>query len=212
VRLVHVEYLSCVVTALRIHHISHALTGDQFSIFYFTATNSSQQTEYQKASHSCLRLETRKARRLLTNVHRPFGGKLALEAPVDLGPSGMAKKKKSQLKPIARGFATTSIAKKVIPLDEEPETPHSAGSVDEEKPTGCKGGSPTNGNPVLVHEDEFDPEKAEEQSLQNLVDKLQDRTEKEVTRTMKVCIIVVIARDQRVHAILTGNRSRQTLC
>jgi ATP-dependent RNA helicase DHX29 len=121
----------------------------------------------------------------------------------------MAKKKKSQLKPIPRGFATTSIAKKVIPLDEEPETPHHDGNVDDERPSRCKA---TNGNPVLVHEDEFDPEKAEEQSLQNLVDKLQDRTEKEVTRTIKVCIIVVIAGDQRVHAILTGNRSRQTLC
>ena len=34
--------------------------------------------------------------------------------------------------------------------------------------------------------DQFDPEKAEEQSLQNLVDRHQERTEKEIVRTIKV--------------------------
>ncbi|KAG6911865.1 hypothetical protein DXG01_000112 [Tephrocybe rancida] len=97
----------------------------------------------------------------------------------------MAKKKKTQLKPVARGFATTSVPKKIIPVEvveaesnadtnlEEPTIPDTG-----ELPAGLPSG-PSN------VDDEFDPEKVEEQSLQNLVDKFQEKTEKEVTRAVK---------------------------
>ncbi|KAG6879737.1 hypothetical protein C0992_012340 [Termitomyces sp. T32_za158] len=98
----------------------------------------------------------------------------------------MAKKKKTQLKPVARGFATTSVPKKVTSKEaEETEVaPHnkfeeSGTSVSEKtSPGGVTAAS------SALH-DEFDPEKVEEQALQNLVDKLQERTEKEITRAVK---------------------------
>ena len=97
----------------------------------------------------------------------------------------MAKKKKTQLKTVDRGFATTSVPKKVVPAEEEartqaaveesqPEQSASAGEVKENLPSSSAENAPV--------EDEFDPDKVEEQSLQNLVDKLQEKTEKEITR------------------------------
>lgn len=97
----------------------------------------------------------------------------------------MAKKKKTQVKTVVRGFATTSVPKKVEKVV-EPEEVADSPSTQElplEQPESLdpvkKGGAeeePT---------DEFDPEKVEEQSLQNLVDKLQEKTEREIVRTVK---------------------------
>lgn len=97
----------------------------------------------------------------------------------------MAKKKKTQLKPVARGFATTSQPKKVVPPPEEPETAPETNPTETEDTPASSGGAAT---PVAPQEavDEFDPEKVEEQSLQNLVDKLQEKTEKDIVRTVKV--------------------------
>ena len=97
----------------------------------------------------------------------------------------MAKKKRTQLKPIVRGFATTSQPKKVVPVVEVPEETSQVEQqgIHDPEPDAQKLGSQTPGQPLV---DEFDPEKVEEQSLQNLVDKLQDKTEKEITRTIKV--------------------------
>ncbi|KAK0506080.1 P-loop containing nucleoside triphosphate hydrolase protein [Armillaria luteobubalina] len=98
----------------------------------------------------------------------------------------MAKKKKTQVKPVVRGFATTSVPKKVEKVVEpeevvdSPSTQELAPEQPESLDLTKKGGSeeePT---------DEFDPEKVEEQSLQNLVDKLQEKTEREIVRTVKV--------------------------
>jgi ATP-dependent RNA helicase DHX29 len=88
------------------------------------------------------------------------------------------KKKKTQPKPVARGFAVTSIPKKA-----PPESP----------PRQDEGGSPLAESPQQVArldepvEDEATSrQRAEEQSLQVLVEKLQEKTEKEIVRTVKV--------------------------
>ncbi|KAK0465179.1 P-loop containing nucleoside triphosphate hydrolase protein [Desarmillaria tabescens] len=97
----------------------------------------------------------------------------------------MAKKKKTQVKPVARGFATTSVPKKVEKVVESEEVVDSlpATELPPEQPEAQevvkKGGS------EKVPVDEFDPEKVEEQSLQNLVDRLQEKTEKDIVRTVK---------------------------
>jgi hypothetical protein len=98
----------------------------------------------------------------------------------------MAKKKKTQLKPVARGFATVSVPKKVVPTEEaEPKVaeaskpnPVKDGTVNGEdrKEQGHSAGQ--NG----VTQDEFDPEKMGEQSLQSFVDRLQEKTEKDIVR------------------------------
>lgn len=104
----------------------------------------------------------------------------------------MAKKKKTQLKPVARGFATTSLPKKVVPAQEEEETTSCAtpeqGGVTPESGSGAEAALPNGPGEQIKAQapDEFDPEKVEEQSLQNLVDKLQEKTEKDIKRTVKV--------------------------
>jgi ATP-dependent RNA helicase DHX29 len=104
----------------------------------------------------------------------------------------MAKKKKTQLKPVARGFATTSVPKKVLPaeLNEQMEV-----GVDVAETPGVENGTtpvvPSPEHPVPhAGDDEFDLDKVEEQSLQNLVDRLQEKTEKEIVRAVKVCYLV----------------------
>src|ERR1700675_1951863 len=97
----------------------------------------------------------------------------------------MAKKKKTQLKPVVRGFATTSVPKKVIQAEEEAETSSVTGSAEEEAPKAEN--ERKNENDVSIPQsEEFDMDKVEEQSLQNLVDRLQERTERDVSRTVKV--------------------------
>ena len=92
------------------------------------------------------------------------------------------KKKKTQLKPVARGFATTSVPKKVVEVPKEPEDtlPSESPVSFTDQPNGTDASSQTS-NPgdctVLSDED---------QSLQSLIDKFQDKVEKEIVRTVKV--------------------------
>ncbi|KAG1854089.1 hypothetical protein C8R48DRAFT_835894 [Suillus tomentosus] len=97
----------------------------------------------------------------------------------------MAKKKKSQLKPVARGFATTSVPKTVVENEQNTDD-MTTNTTAEEAPT-----SDTL-HPTVAHvqsdvpqDHSFDPDQVEEQSLQNLVDKYQEKTEKETLRTIK---------------------------
>ncbi len=97
----------------------------------------------------------------------------------------MAKKKKSQLKPVARGFATVSVPKKVVPI--EAEDPVMPDSVVIPSTSSIMNGETGNERAVsrdqsVEEMEDFDPEKVEEQSLQNLVDQLQEKTEKEIVR------------------------------
>ncbi|TRM65724.1 P-loop containing nucleoside triphosphate hydrolase protein [Schizophyllum amplum] len=94
----------------------------------------------------------------------------------------MAKKKKTALKPVARGFATTSVPKKVVPVE----------PVEEPAPTETSPEEESQEAPYVEGDAAGDANKAadsglsdEEQVLQALVDKLQDKVEKEVTRTVK---------------------------
>jgi ATP-dependent RNA helicase DHX29 len=107
----------------------------------------------------------------------------------------MAKKKKTQLKPVARGFATTSQPKKPVPEEENVIQESGALSTTEYLAATMDNGDASRGKAVsgnvsgaaeVIAVDEFDPEKAEEQSLQNLVDRIQDRTEKEIARAVKL--------------------------
>lgn len=89
------------------------------------------------------------------------------------------KNKRTQLKPVARGFAVTSIPKKV-----QPETPP---NQDDVKGDLAPPEFPQVVQPHEVAEDEATSRrKTEERSLQDLVEKLQDKTEKEIVRTVKV--------------------------
>ncbi|KAG8712172.1 hypothetical protein FRC09_020158, partial [Ceratobasidium sp. 395] len=92
----------------------------------------------------------------------------------------MPKKKKTSLKPVARPFATTSIAKKVV------ETPpeESAPEVPEDKTTGSTG--PTNDNKSQAQVEEYDADRAEIESLQILVDQQQAKAEREALRLIKL--------------------------
>jgi ATP-dependent RNA helicase DHX29 len=89
----------------------------------------------------------------------------------------MPKKRKTQQKPIHRGFAVTSIPKKAPP---EP-TPQ------DDSDTKVESASAEVLHTAQTHEPVQDETlNAEERSLQELVDRLQERTEKEIVRTIKV--------------------------
>ncbi|KAG8825621.1 hypothetical protein FRC19_010953 [Serendipita sp. 401] len=92
----------------------------------------------------------------------------------------MGKKKKSQLKPVTRGFATTSVPSKKAIVEAESQaasqTSEADGSVD------TPGSVSASSQPFEVKnasQDNIDLE------LQALVDKLQDKTEREIGRTLK---------------------------
>ncbi|KAH9042390.1 P-loop containing nucleoside triphosphate hydrolase protein [Lactarius hengduanensis] len=89
----------------------------------------------------------------------------------------MPKKKKTQQKPLDRGFAVTSIPKKtpaaaVEQGDAKGEEPSTVGTPDAQD---------------AQHREPIEDEvlNAEERSLQDIVDKLQEKTEKEIVRTVK---------------------------
>ncbi|KAG7450382.1 uncharacterized protein BT62DRAFT_916822 [Guyanagaster necrorhizus] len=97
----------------------------------------------------------------------------------------MAKKKKTQVKPVLRGFATTSVPKKVekpVELEDVTDSP-SAPDILPEQPEMVD--LVEKGGPEEEPNDEFDPDKVEEQSLQNLVDRLQEKTERDIVRNVK---------------------------
>lgn len=103
----------------------------------------------------------------------------------------MPKKRKTQLKPVARGFATTSIPKKVIQTEEIPpptdEVPsdglviEAAEAAVDHQAVVLRGVSSESDSKLVVEQDEQQP------FLQFMVDKFQERTEKEISRTIKVC-------------------------
>jgi hypothetical protein len=103
----------------------------------------------------------------------------------------MAKKKKTQLKPIARGFATTSVPKKVVvqePRLSEPETATPEGSVHDAEQSAeiskVEDHDSTSKDPLnaLSTEDQF---------LQSFVERLQDKTEKEIARYFGMYLTVL---------------------
>lgn len=106
----------------------------------------------------------------------------------------MAKKKKSQLKPVARGFATTSVPKK--PTATEEELAPQFGDMSHKSTQGMNGDSSGKVDVIDFNTEvmssapfegsECNVEKTEGQSLQNLVDKYQEKTEKDITRSIKV--------------------------
>ena len=93
------------------------------------------------------------------------------------------KKKKTQLKSIARGFATTSQPKKIIKEDAvEPESTISLLQTDTHLETHTDQVSNTDPSAAASSSE---ADLVEEQSLQGLVDRLQDKTEKEISRFFK---------------------------
>jgi protein-tyrosine phosphatase len=94
----------------------------------------------------------------------------------------MAKKKKTQLKPVARGFATVSVPKKIASVEgiEGKSVEDTVGSSSR-----GVGGEPENtrdGQSQPGVTSDFDVVKTEEKLLQSLVDRHQEKTEKEVLR------------------------------
>ncbi|KAG1885768.1 P-loop containing nucleoside triphosphate hydrolase protein [Suillus subluteus] len=110
----------------------------------------------------------------------------------------MAKKKKSQLKPVARGFATTSVPKKVVENEQNTDDTITDTAA-EEAPTSdaLHPSTAAHVQSNAPQDHSFDPDKVEEQSLQNLVDKYQEKTEKETLRTIKSIFIKAIEVDRR---------------
>ena len=98
------------------------------------------------------------------------------------------KKKKPTLKAaVNRGFATTSVAKKVLP-DAEPEdaapSADAEASVEETKADEKAIAAPA--PPKIAGRFGFDEEDAEQQLLQSLVEKHADKVDKDVARFWKV--------------------------
>ena len=86
------------------------------------------------------------------------------------------------MKPVARGFATTSVAKKVEVQEDAVEDPASILDTNEEASASADNASSPGQQSIpkagLSEEDQI---------LQSHVDKYQNRVEKEVTRAIKVC-------------------------
>jgi ATP-dependent RNA helicase DHX29 len=122
----------------------------------------------------------------------------------------MAKKKKTQLKPVARPFATASVPKKVVPELVVEEVPNgSAVPGDDNRGSGdgdtldSQGSTPSTKIPAPEPEsEEVKALRAEELELQGLVDKLQDKTEKEINRNIKVCVLSFSAFSPKLGVVL----------
>lgn len=115
---------------------------------------------------------------------------IKLYEPTSTCKHGMAKKKKTQLKPVARGFATTSVPKKAAQSDEidstiEPELPPSDRSGTGSSQAHERQAS----NPRAIAQDTTQDvchASQDEKLLQNILDKYQEKTEKEISKTIKV--------------------------
>lgn len=102
----------------------------------------------------------------------------------------MAKKKKTALKPVARGFATTSQPKKVIvepepednalPADGNPHTDSQEGII------GVNGTSGVATEKAAEGLDWEDDSKLEEGIYQGYVERLQEKGDREVAKILKV--------------------------
>jgi len=89
----------------------------------------------------------------------------------------MAKKKKTQLKPVARGFATTSVPKKAV---EPTDSATNSDNAEEIYTPESQSNNPADAPSVVGQGlDEA------EQVLQKIIEKYQDRTEREIGRTVK---------------------------
>ncbi|CAL1696117.1 unnamed protein product [Somion occarium] len=109
----------------------------------------------------------------------------------------MAKKKKTQLKPVARGFATTSVPKKAVePLPEPEKSTEDVCEGPSNAP--AEATSSTVGTPTQPKLEDVDLSKSKTQPLQDLVDRYQDRVEKEIVRTVKA-----IEQERRFSSTLT---------
>jgi len=93
----------------------------------------------------------------------------------------MAKKKKTQLKSVARGFATVSVPKKAVSTEHEEEVPNPTTDGIETIEESILGQDKSVGETTTATENS-NTMKVEEQSLQALMDRLQDKTEKEIAR------------------------------
>lgn len=96
----------------------------------------------------------------------------------------MGKRKKPQLKPVVRGFATTSVPSKKSLAEAESV----ASDTNDEQVTLNTSGETTKGtsaksNEVTLISSEENPV---DQTLQALVDKWQDKVERDIGRTLKV--------------------------
>ena len=102
----------------------------------------------------------------------------------------MAKKKKTQLKPVARVFATTSIPKKTVQAEEiAPPTPDEvpsdglvtgvAEAIVDHQAVVLHGVLPESDSKLVVDQEE-------QPFFQIMIDKYQEKTEKDISRTIKV--------------------------
>ena len=89
----------------------------------------------------------------------------------------MAKKKKA-LKPVVRGFATVSVPKKPVLSEQPQDTVENAGDSSDAQSSG----TPT----TSVAPQQTDLAVLEEGTLQTIVEKFQDKTEKDILRGVKV--------------------------
>ena len=98
------------------------------------------------------------------------------------------KKKKTQLKPVARGFATTSVPKKVAPAEEErlPIADSPAGTTS--KPTATSKSQQPGPADATSTVKAVDPER---QASQLFLEKYQERVEKDIASTNFVLIPVL---------------------
>jgi len=89
----------------------------------------------------------------------------------------MAKKKKA-LKPVARGFATVSVPKKLVPSEQHQDTTENVGDAlvaqSSDMPT------------ASVDPPQTDLAALEESALHAIVETFQDKTEKDIVRSVKV--------------------------
>lgn len=107
-------------------------------------------------------------------------------------PIKMAKKKKTALPTVNRGFATTSQPKKPEPIAPEPAPTEEAvvQAVAGEGPnSGTQNG--TEGEKKPGDEDWDDESKLEDAVYQGYVERLQDKGDREVARILKVCLTLI---------------------
>lgn len=103
------------------------------------------------------------------------------------------KKKKTAAKNVNRGFATTSIPKKVVASEPAPEEPAAPAPGD---PKASTSESTTNGSSTPATavgdakasegQEEWDAEQQEERELQALAERIRPACEKEIAKQMKV--------------------------
>ncbi|WVQ72381.1 hypothetical protein IAR50_001933 [Cryptococcus sp. DSM 104548] len=113
-------------------------------------------------------------------------------------------KKKMSLKPVQRGFATTSAAKK--PEPQRPPSPPAPQQVEDESPKEKAAEGPGENSTDANKEDWEDDEAIERNTLQGYVDKFHEKGEKEVVRVIKA-----IEFDQRLGAAFPKVEINQSL-